>query len=136
MQTSKLRKDHIGIASGLTHLSDTSKMSESQKRLRQKMIDTYCQHANATLKKHDRMFSVPAQTVEVLDIYDQAEYAQMYSTPTWSEIVARVRAKNFDGQTVEIIVSLSDLDIGATFPQETAKNIIVAAQEWLERGTK
>lgn len=128
----KLLKDHIGIGSGLTHLSDTSDMTENARRMRQMMIDEYNRRADSKLKAYDRRYSIPAQTVEVLDIYDQAEYADLFKTPTWSEIVAKVRAQNFDGETVETVVSVSALDIGAHLQQNSAENILQAARNWLK----
>lgn len=58
-----------------------------------------------------RRHAVPApQDVEVLEIYNQAEVAEDFSTPTPPATVARIRATNFDGEIVEIIVDIKDLE--------------------------
>lgn len=132
MNKAKLLEDQILPGSGLPY-EGREQMTPGQRKMFDQVMSEYNKRADAKLHAHDRKFSIPAQLVEVLSIFDQVENAHLFKTPTPSEIVALIRAKNFDGETVETVVSISDLDIGATFHQDSASGLLKAALEWLNR---
>ncbi len=81
------------------------------------------------LREYAREFSLPRQQVEVIEIFDQAQHAHEFATPTPSEIVARVRGNNFDGKAVETVIRLSDLENVPNDPNSVMK-LVSAAIEW------
>jgi len=128
----KLLKDYVGIASGLPYPGRDA-MSPAQLEMLDRIRSEYCKRADENLRAYDRKFSVPAQDVEVLDVFDQAENAHLFRTPTPHEIVALIRATNFDGETVETLVSVSDLDVGVALAarHKSASSLLDAFREWL-----
>ena len=93
---------------------------------------------NSNAKKVLRKQSVPAQEVEVIEIYNQKKYEHEFSTPTSDLMVALVSAVNFDNEKVETVVRLSDLifeDGNQFIPLDVyaeVRGVVLAALEWNE----
>jgi len=126
-----LVKDCVAYGSGLEdwkNLAANAKTEASKALVESLKSNSFTASEQATLRRG----SIPAQTVEILDVYDQAEVAHLYATPTLSCMMALVRAINFDGETVEVVVQLSKL---AGMPDETdfAKKLIQCAGQWRDK---
>jgi hypothetical protein len=128
----KLANDVIAIGSGLENYDKDIYKTETGRKLAGILKS---KSWNLNVKKALRAQSVPAQEVEVLEIYNQKEHAQKFATPTLDLVVALVRAINFDGQEVTTVVGLSELvfEDGNQFisldEYATARGIVLAALE-------
>ncbi|MDT8899568.1 hypothetical protein QYE77_14985 (plasmid) [Thermanaerothrix sp. 4228-RoL] len=88
-------------------LMASAKTPEGRRLIEELRSRSWDEKTRSILRRH----AVPApQDVEVLEIYNQAEVAEDFSTPTPPATVARIRATNFDGEIVEIIVDIKDLE--------------------------
>ena len=104
-----------------TPINDSGRIAqESFKKVEIKFDRKYRDYA--------RRFSLPVQEVDVIEIFDQAKHAEQYATPTWSEIVLRVRGINFDGEAIDTVISLSDLE--GMPKQDVLARIAQASTDW------
>lgn len=124
-----LKSDHIPYGSGLEDWSRMEPKTEASKALVEALKNNKFTDAE---RERLRRSALPAQTVEVLNIYDQAEAAHLYATPTPSHLVALVRGMNFDGEEVEVVIAASDLS-GMPGDNEFAKRLIEAARQWKDK---
>ena len=76
-----------------------------------------------------RKYSLPRQEVEVVQIFDQADIADQYATPTPPGLAASVRGTNFDGEQVETTLALSDLE-GIPDDPDRVMKLVKGAIEW------
>lgn len=126
----QLKKDIIVWgASGLSNTNINAQTEDGKAFVR--AIKEQEKKFDAKYTAYARKHSVPAQEVDVIRIYDQAEVAKYYSTPTWHEIVALVSATNFDGEIVEIVVGLTEL-VGVPDDPNRVMSIVAAGLEWSE----
>lgn len=106
----RLLSPQIPYGSGLEDwdaLMASARTPEGRRLIEELQSRPWDEKTRSLLRRH----AVPApQDVEVLEIYNQAEVAEDFSTPTPSADVARIRATNFDGEIVEIIVDIQDLE--------------------------
>jgi hypothetical protein len=127
-----LKRDHIPYGSGNEDWDCMKPKTEASKALIEALkANKFTDAEQKTLRRG----ALPAQTVEVLNVYDQAEATHLYATPTPSQLVALVRGINFDGEQVEVVVAASDLS-GMPGDTEFAKRLIEAAGKWKDEMDK
>ena len=125
----QLKKDIIVWgAEGLSNTNINAKSEDGKSFV--KAIKEKEKKFDLKYRAYARKYSVPAQEVDVILIYDQA-YSTAYSTPTWHEIVALVSAKNFDGEIVQIVAGLTEL-VGIPDDPNQVMSIVAAGLEWHE----
>ena len=126
----QLKKDIIVWgAEGLSNTNINAKSEDGKSFV--KAIKEQEKEFDPKYRAYARKYSVPAQEVDIIRIYDQAEAAEHYSTPTWHEIVALVSAKNFDGEIVQTVVGLTEL-VGIPNDPNQVMSIVAAGLEWHE----
>lgn len=136
----KLLTDQVSVGSGLERWEETLAIPKTPqgREFAQKLVEVarhlqFSPRERAVLRRN----SVPAQdNVEVLEIFDQVQNAHLFNTPTPPGLVARIRAVNFDGEEVEVLVPVEDLlfeDGNRFIPFDEfarARGIIDAAMLW------
>ncbi len=100
-----------------------------QGRMAQKIFAEAEEKFDAKYRTYARKFSLPRQEVEVVQIFDQADIADQYATPTPPGLAAYVRGTNFDGEQVETTIPLADLE-GVPNDPDHVMNLVKGAIEW------